>query len=67
MPELLVSEDESIKLEQLLTSNPNVGGFGQGDAEIVLQDPLRSICCSGTNIFNLRFAPVVETILSVPE
>ena len=24
-----------------LTSNPNVGGFGQGDAEIVLQDPLR--------------------------
>nr|CAI2546872.1 cytochrome f [Spirodela intermedia] len=40
-PELLVSEGESIKLDQLLTSNPNVGGFGQGDAEIVLQDPLR--------------------------
>ncbi|MQL82472.1 hypothetical protein Taro_014964 [Colocasia esculenta] len=30
-PELLVSEGD----------NPNVGGFGQGDAEIVLQDPLR--------------------------
>ena len=29
------------KLDQPLTSNPNVGGFGQGDAEIVLQDPLR--------------------------
>ncbi|XP_021985149.1 cytochrome f [Helianthus annuus] len=40
-PELLVSEGESIKLDQPLTSNPNVGGFGQGDAEIVLQDPLR--------------------------
>ncbi|ESQ45940.1 hypothetical protein EUTSA_v10011116mg [Eutrema salsugineum] len=39
--ELLVSEGESIKLDQPLTSNPNVGGFGQGDAEIVLQDPLR--------------------------
>ncbi|KAF5798248.1 putative cytochrome f, rudiment single hybrid, cytochrome f transmembrane anchor [Helianthus annuus] len=40
-PELLVSEGESIKLDQPLTSNPNVGGFGQGDAKIVLQDPLR--------------------------
>ena len=40
-PELLVSEGESIKLDQLLTSNPNVGGFGQGDAEIVLQDSAR--------------------------
>nr|YP_010145029.1 cytochrome f [Elsholtzia densa]QQL92433.1 cytochrome f [Elsholtzia densa]QVL24902.1 cytochrome f [Elsholtzia densa]QWV61541.1 cytochrome f [Elsholtzia densa var. ianthina]WCH61685.1 cytochrome f [Elsholtzia densa] len=40
-PEILVSEGESIKLDQPLTSNPNVGGFGQGDAEIVLQDPLR--------------------------
>ncbi|KAF6165021.1 hypothetical protein GIB67_010877 [Kingdonia uniflora] len=40
-PELLVSEGESIKLDQPLTSNPNVGGFGQGDAEIVLQDTSR--------------------------
>nr|YP_009713655.1 cytochrome f [Gentiana tongolensis]YP_010032992.1 cytochrome f [Gentiana atropurpurea]QGI24322.1 cytochrome f [Gentiana tongolensis]QOW38725.1 cytochrome f [Gentiana atropurpurea] len=40
-PELLVSEGESVRLDQPLTSNPNVGGFGQGDAEIVLQDPLR--------------------------
>ncbi|KAI3946156.1 hypothetical protein MKW92_049969 [Papaver armeniacum] len=38
-PELLVSEGESIKLDQPLTSNPNVGGFGQRDAEIILQDP----------------------------
>nr|YP_010692392.1 cytochrome f [Juncus validus]UZM11354.1 cytochrome f [Juncus validus] len=40
-PELLVSEGEPVKLDQPLTSNPNVGGFGQGNAEIVLQDPLR--------------------------
>ncbi|KAF4396251.1 hypothetical protein F8388_019797 [Cannabis sativa] len=40
-PELLVSEGKSIKLDQPLRSNPNVGGFAQGDAEIVLQDPLR--------------------------
>ncbi|KAK8279257.1 hypothetical protein V6Z11_D09G098500 [Gossypium hirsutum] len=31
-PKLLVSEGESIKLDQPLTINPNVGGFGQGDA-----------------------------------
>nr|YP_010273547.1 cytochrome f [Cuscuta japonica]AZL92849.1 PetA [Cuscuta japonica]UKO31955.1 cytochrome f [Cuscuta japonica]ULQ63850.1 cytochrome f [Cuscuta japonica]UNB15506.1 cytochrome f [Cuscuta japonica]WCF05593.1 cytochrome f [Cuscuta japonica] len=40
-PELLVSEGEYLKFDQPLTSNPNVGGFGQGDGEIVLQDPLR--------------------------
>nr|YP_009582649.1 cytochrome f [Selaginella lyallii]QBL02084.1 cytochrome f [Selaginella lyallii] len=40
-PELVVSEDESIKADQPLTDNPNVGGFGQGEAEIVLQDPSR--------------------------
>nr|YP_010954001.1 cytochrome f [Cladopus pierrei]WMV01396.1 cytochrome f [Cladopus pierrei] len=40
-PELLVSEGESIKQDQPLTSNPNVGGFGQSDTEIVLQNPLR--------------------------
>ncbi|KAF4377112.1 hypothetical protein F8388_017516 [Cannabis sativa] len=39
--EVLVLEDESIKLDQPLMSNPNVGRFGQGNAEIVLQDPLR--------------------------
>jgi apocytochrome f len=47
-PELRVSEGESIKLDQPLTS--------QGDAEIVLQDPLRVqgllfFLASGTNLF----------------
>nr|YP_010716136.1 cytochrome f [Crepidomanes latealatum]WDE75871.1 cytochrome f [Crepidomanes latealatum] len=40
-PELIVSEGESIRVDQPLTNNPNVGGFGQEEAEIVLQDPLR--------------------------
>lgn len=40
-PELIVSEGEFVKMDQPLTNNPNVGGFGQGDAEVVLQDPLR--------------------------
>nr|YP_003795593.1 cytochrome f [Pteridium aquilinum subsp. aquilinum]ADK47575.1 cytochrome f [Pteridium aquilinum subsp. aquilinum] len=40
-PELIVSEGESVKADQPLTNNPNVGGFGQGEVEIVLQDPLR--------------------------
>jgi len=40
-PELIISEGESIKVDQPLTNNPNVGGFGQGDAKVVLQDPLR--------------------------
>ncbi|KAI3876405.1 hypothetical protein MKX03_025889 [Papaver bracteatum] len=40
-PELLVSEGESIKLDHPLTSNPNVGEFGQGYTYIVLQDPSR--------------------------
>ena len=40
-PDLIVSEGDFIKADQPLTNNPNVGGFGQADAEIVLQDPLR--------------------------
>ena len=40
-PELIVSEGEFVKVDQPLTNNPNVGGFGQGEVEIVLQDPLR--------------------------
>jgi apocytochrome f len=38
---LLVSEGQVVKAGEALTSNPNVGGFGQADGEIVLQDPRR--------------------------
>ncbi|MBW4614311.1 MAG: apocytochrome f [Desmonostoc vinosum HA7617-LM4] len=37
-PELIVSEGQAVKAGDALTNNPNVGGFGQQDAEIVLQD-----------------------------
>lgn len=40
-PELLVSEGQEVVAGAALTSNPNVGGFGQVDREIVLQSPTR--------------------------
>jgi apocytochrome f len=40
-PELIVSEGQAVKTGDALTNNPNVGGFGQQDAEIVLQDASR--------------------------
>jgi apocytochrome f len=40
-PELLIAEGQEVAAGEALTSNPNVGGFGQVDAEVVLQDPNR--------------------------
>jgi len=40
-PELLVKEGETVFQDQPLTNNPNVGGFGQKDEEVVLQNPAR--------------------------
>nr|ABV04300.1 cytochrome f [Aneura pinguis]ABV04311.1 cytochrome f [Aneura pinguis]WGO61176.1 cytochrome f [Aneura pinguis]WGO61262.1 cytochrome f [Aneura pinguis]WGO61348.1 cytochrome f [Aneura pinguis] len=40
-PEIIVSEGEFVRIDQPLTNNPNVGGFGQSEAEVVLQDPSR--------------------------
>ena len=40
-PDLLVQVGQSIQVDQPLTNNPNVGGFGQEETEIVLQDPFR--------------------------
>lgn len=40
-PELVVSEGQEVAAGAALTSNPNVGGFGQRDAEVVLQSPNR--------------------------
>jgi apocytochrome f len=40
-PELLVAEGDLIEAGKPLTTNPNVGGFGQMDTEIVLQSPNR--------------------------
>jgi apocytochrome f len=39
--DLIVKENQVVQQDQPLTVNPNVGGFGQAESEIVLQDPLR--------------------------
>ncbi|NEQ33378.1 MAG: apocytochrome f, partial [Leptolyngbya sp. SIO4C5] len=40
-PELLVAEGDEVTAGQALTTNPNMGGFGQVETEIVLQSPNR--------------------------
>lgn len=40
-PELTVSEGQEVAAGAVLTANPNVGGFGQRDVEIVLQSSAR--------------------------
>jgi apocytochrome f len=40
-PEVIVTVGQSVVADQPLTNNPNVGGFGQGETEIVLQNPAR--------------------------
>nr|YP_010337335.1 cytochrome f [Pulvinaster venetus]UNJ16920.1 cytochrome f [Pulvinaster venetus] len=39
--ELIVSQGQQIKMDQALTKDPNIGGFGQTETEIVLQSPTR--------------------------
>jgi len=40
-PTLIVSEGQTLVADQPITNNPNVGGFGQAETEIVLQNPAR--------------------------
>jgi apocytochrome f len=40
-PTLLVAQGQTVTADQPLTNNPNVGGFGQAETEIVLQNPAR--------------------------
>ena len=40
-PALQVSVGDSVEAGAAITNDPNVGGFGQVDAEIVLQNPVR--------------------------
>jgi apocytochrome f len=44
---LIVKQGDSVKVDQPLNSDPNVGGFGQEESEIVLQNPLRIISYLG--------------------
>jgi apocytochrome f len=40
-PKLLVKIGQDIRADEALTNNPNVGGFGQAETEVVLQNPRR--------------------------
>jgi apocytochrome f len=39
--DLVIKQNQVVEVDQPLTTNPNVGGFGQTESEIVLQDPNR--------------------------
>ena len=41
--ELIVKQGDIVKTEQALNIDPNAGGFGQEESEIVLQNPIRII------------------------
>jgi apocytochrome f len=38
---LIVKKGDIVKTDQALNNDPNIGGFGQEEAEIVLQNPIR--------------------------
>jgi apocytochrome f len=40
---LIVKSGEIVQIDQALNADPNVGGFGQEESEIVLQNPIRII------------------------
>lgn len=39
--DLIVKVNQTVKADEALTGNPNVGGFGQNETEIILQNPNR--------------------------
>jgi apocytochrome f len=38
---LVIKENQTIIKDEAITENPNIGGFGQNEKEIVLQNPIR--------------------------
>lgn len=40
-PELVIRVGQKVRADEPITNNPNVGGFGQTEGEIVLQNPAR--------------------------
>ena len=58
-PDILVAVGQSVQADQPLTNNPNVGGFGQAETEIVLQNPAR---LQGLIIF-LGFVLIAQVFL----
>ena len=40
---LIVKQGDVVKTDQALNTDPNAGGFGQEESEIVLQNPIRIV------------------------
>ncbi len=40
---VIVKKGDIVKADQPLNADPNVGGFGQEESEIVLQNPIRIV------------------------
>lgn len=51
--DLIVKTGDIVQIDQALNSDPNVGGFGQEESEIVLQDPSRIVGYLGFCFFAL--------------
>jgi apocytochrome f len=59
---LIVKQGDIVKTDQALNIDPNVGGFGQEESEIVLQNPLTNcwlscilfLCIINTNYFSFK-------------
>ena len=48
-PLLLISTGQKVAINQKLTNDPNVGGFGQAEREIILQNPIRLLGLLSSN------------------
>jgi apocytochrome f len=59
---IVVEVGENVKKDEQLTTNPNVGGFGQEDREITLQDMNRvyAYCALATSMFLAQLAFVLK-------
>merc|ERR1712113_83846 len=60
--DIVVEVGEVVKNGEPITTNPNVGGFGQEEMELVLQDMNRvyAYCAIGTSIFFAQLAFVLK-------
>ena len=59
---IVVSVGDKVKKDDPITTNPNVGGFGQGEYEFVLQDMNRvyAYCAVSVSIFFAQLAFVLK-------
>jgi len=60
--QIVVEVGEQVKKDDPLTTNPNVGGFGQAEKEVVLQDMNRvyAYCAISFSIFLSQLSFVLK-------